>query len=378
MWKIEEIKQKQEYVRERLNHCTDPKEKEKLELSLITYNELLSNSGTLRYTRIPNLLDKLTKDNFSNKKEKDLARLEVELFFGDEAYISDEYLNFLLQLCDRVSEREVPELDEALFVPMVVTKESLIELSKKFYASLQDEEILELASKVLNDESSMNFSHTARRGRSDCKGLTLNDYIFDKSYINVTSQNNIFDYQVFNHEVMHGIDFYMRKKVPSENYYGFHEVPTYTIDYLFLDYLEENGLAPNQVQMLRCQKDNYLHLLATLTKTQIRSQLIREYGVKNSKNPSMDQIRKILTVELKKQLLEIQAGIMAYGLKEQIRENKKIGISHLKQFMRNTIPKDQTPYFSYIGLSNDELLKYSEQIGNYSMQSQDHISVKGK
>ena len=92
----------------------------------------------------------------------------------------------------------------------------------------------------------------------------------------------------------------------------------------------------------------------------------------------MDQIRKILTVELKKQLLEIQAGIMAYGLKEQIRENKKIGISHLKQFMRNTIPKDQTPDFSYIGLSNDELLKYSDQIGNYSMQSQDHISVKGK
>ena len=46
--------------------------------------------------------------------------------------------------------------------------------------------------------------------------------------------------------------------------------------------------------------------------------------------------------------------------------------------MRNTIPKDQTPDFSYIGLSNNELLKYSEQIGNYSMQSQDHISVKGK
>ena len=65
---------------------------------------------------------------------------------------------------------------------------------------------------------------------SDCSGLTFNDYLFGKLYINLIRKNNLFDFQVLNHEVKHGIDFYAQSKLPSENYYGFHEVPTYTID----------------------------------------------------------------------------------------------------------------------------------------------------
>ena len=191
---------------------------------------------------------------------------------GDEAYLSDEYLNFLLQLCNNISEK-IPELDENSFTSMQVSKESLIELSNK----------------LLDDESSINFSNVARRGMSDCSGLTFNEYIFDKSYINVTRQNNIFDYQIFNHEIMHGIDFYMKKKVPSENIYN----------RLFIDYLDENGLDPNEVQILRKQKDNYLHSLATITQTQIKTQLMRKYGFKNSTNPTIEQIREILNSQLK-------------------------------------------------------------------------------
>lgn len=378
MWKIEEIKQKQKYVKERLSNCSDPKEKEKLGLSLIAYSALLDNSGTLKYTRLPNLFDKLTNNNFSNRKEEYLAKLEVELMFGNEAYLSDDYLVFLLQLCNNVSKKEMPELEENLFTSMQVSKESLIEWSKNFYSSLQDEEILELSNKLLNDESSLNFSNVARRGIDDCSGLTFNDYIFDKSYVNVTRHNNIFDYQAFNHEIMHGIDFYMKKKVPSENYYGFHEVPTYTIDYLFIDYLEKNGIDSNEVQALRQQKDKYLQSLATITQTQIKTQLMRKYGFKNSINPTIEEIREILNPQLKRQLLEIQSGVMAYGLQEQINRDRKVGISHLKEFMKNIIPKEKTPDFSHIGLSNYELLKCSEQIGNYSMQNENGINIREK
>lgn len=378
MWDINSLKEKQKYVTERLKHCNDIREKELLQLSLVSYSALLNNSGTFVHTQIPNIIDKLTQNQFKSKKEIEIGKLEYELFFGDEAYLSDEYLKFLLQLCNNISEKEIPELDENSFTSMQVSKESLMELSKRFYASLQDKEILELSNKLLDDESSINFSNVARRGMSDCSGLTFNDYIFDKSYINVTRQNNIFDYQIFNHEIMHGIDFYMKKKVPSENYYGFHEVPTYTIDYLFIDYLEENGLDPNEVQILRKQKDNYLHSLATITQTQIKTQLMRKYGFKNSTNPTIEQIREILNPQLKKQLLEIQSGVMAYGLKEQIKENREYGILHLKEFIKSIIPKEQTPDFSYIGLSNYELLQYSEQIGNYSIQNENNISARGK
>ena len=94
--------------------------------------------------------------------------------------------------------------------------------------------------------------------------------------------NNLFDFQVLNHEVMHGVDFYMQKKLPSENYYGFHEVPTYTIDYLFIDYLESKELDSNEIQKLRMKKDNYLQELAKLTQTQIKGALIRNKKYQNA------------------------------------------------------------------------------------------------
>ena len=69
---------------------------------------------------------------------------------------------------------------------------------------------------------------------------------------------------------------------------------------------------------------------------------------------------------------------MAYGLNGQINENREYGILHLKQFMKSIIPKERTPDFYYIGLSNYELLQYSEQIGNYSIQNENNMSVRGK
>ncbi len=58
---------------------------------------------------------------------------------------------------------------------------------------------------------------------------------------------------------------------------------------------------------------------------------------------------------------------MAYGLKEQIKANKQKGILYLKEFMRSIIPKNQTPDFSYIGLTNDKLL-----------QNENNMSIRGK
>jgi len=48
VWNLAEIKQKKNYVLERLKANISDEEKEKLELSLITYLSLLDNSGTVR------------------------------------------------------------------------------------------------------------------------------------------------------------------------------------------------------------------------------------------------------------------------------------------------------------------------------------------
>ena len=367
MWNIKDINTKKNYVSERLKNCEDSKEREKLQLSLITYLALLDNSGTIRYTGLYNTMDKLTQNRFSEKREQENAQLEMDLFFKDNPVMDDEYLQFLLDICNNIANTQYVDFEEETISSFETDYESILNMSYSFYRDLGDQEILEKSEKILTDSSSINISKLSRRGMTECGGLTFNDYMFEKSYINLTRKNNIFDYQVLNHEVMHGIDFYMQNKIPSENYYGFHEVPTYTIDYLFIDYLESKGIDASEVQKLRMKKDNYLQELAKLTQTQIKGALIRN---KKYQNASLNDIREILNPQLIKQLLELQSGVISYGLYCQTKLDKQQGLDNLKSFMKTIIPKTQTPDFSFIGLDNQTILNLSKQIGTYSMNNE--------
>ena len=366
MWNLKDINSKKSYIAERLKNCSNPKEKEMLELSLICYLSLLDNSGTLRYTGFYNTMDKITQNRFSERREQDSAQLEMDLFFKNAPVIDDEYLKFLLNISNNISKTPPVDFDEENITTFETDYESILNVSHNFYRDLGDQEILKKAEKILNDESSINVSKIARRGMAECSGLTFNDYFFGKSYINLTKKNNLFDYQVLNHEVMHGVDFYMQDKVPSENYYGFHEVPTYTIDYLFIDYLEAKGMDINEVQKLRMQKDNYLQELAKLTQVQIKGALIRN---KKYNDSTISSIKEVLNPQLIKQLLELESGVISYGLYTQIQTNKEQGLSNLKSFMKTIIPKTKTPNFLFINLDNQAIMDLSKQIGAYSMSN---------
>ena len=366
MWNLKDINSKKTYITERLKNCSNPKEKEMLELSLICYLSLLDNSGTLRYTGFYNAMDKITQNRFSERREQDSAQLEMDLFFKNAPVIDDEYLQFLLNISNNILKTPPVDFYEENITTFETDYESILNVSHNFYRDLGDQEILKKAEKILNDESSINVSKIARRGMADCSGLTFNDYFFGKSYINLTKKNNLFDYQVLNHEVMHGVDFYMQDKVPSENYYGFHEVPTYTIDYLFIDYLEAKGMDINEVQKLRMQKDNYLQELAKLTQAQIKGALIRN---KKYNDSTISSIKEVLNPQLTKQLLELESGVISYGLYTQIQKNKEQGLSNLKSFMKTIIPKTKTPNFSFINLDNQMIMDLSKQIGSYSMSN---------
>ena len=150
-------------------------------------------------------------------------------------------------------------------------------------------------------------------------------------------------------------------KIPSKNYFGFHEVPTYTIDYLFLDFMEEIGFDSAEVDILKRKKMEYLSGLAQITLLQIKNQLIKNKGFKASINPNIENIKEILTPQILKQLLEIEAGLISYGLKLQIDEDKEKGLSNLVLFMNSEIPNNSRPNFSMFGLSDDTLLKLSQE-----------------
>lgn len=251
MWNISEIKKKQKYVLDRLKNNVSNEEKEKLELSLISFISLLNNSGTL-YTKFYNLMDRLTKDKFSLQRNSPYVEIERNLVCDQIPNFDNNYLQFLLNLTTNTA----LDIDEEKidFLLLNMSNDDLIRISSSFYSQLGDREIIQSALKVLSDPSAINITTTIRDGYQDFGGITFNDFIFNKSYCTMTKNFTIFDIQVLNHEVMHGVDFYMHPKLPSVNYFGFHEVPTYTIDYLLIDYLEQTGFNSNEVEKLRIKK----------------------------------------------------------------------------------------------------------------------------
>ena len=284
--------------------------------------------------------------------------MERKILFHNDSFLDNDYLQFLLNLANNISndiEEQVP------LTKIIIRDEDIVKLSKKFYEKLNNPIIEQLAMKILSDPTAINITNITRDGFEDFGGITYNDYVFDKSYINVQRSNTLFDFQVLNHEVMHGVDFYIHKKIPSKNYFGFHEVPTYTIDYLFLDFMEEIGFDSAEVDILKRKKMEYLSGLAQITLLQIKNQLIKNKGFKASINPNIENIKEILTPQILKQLLEIEAGLISYGLKLQIDEDKEKGLSNLVLFMNSEIPNNSRPNFSMFGLSDDTLLKLSQE-----------------
>ena len=129
-WSISEIKEKQKYALQRLKSKTISKEeKERLELSLITYISVLNHSGTF-YTRFYNFMDKLTKDQFSLLKDTSYIEMEKKLVYDQIPTFPDEYLQFLLTLTTSLTHAEIEDTLE--FVPLVLSNEELIQLSTHF------------------------------------------------------------------------------------------------------------------------------------------------------------------------------------------------------------------------------------------------------
>ena len=94
-------------------------------------------------------------------------------------------------------------------------------------------------------------------------------------------------------------------------------------------------------------------------------------------NFTTEDVMKVMTSNILKNLLEIQSGIIAQGLNKQFEENYELGLCNLKTFIKTIIPKDKRPDFSEIGLSNNKLINLSFEIGNYSKKYQDNnIKIK--
>lgn len=365
-WDIKQIRKNKKYIERRLkNPMLDEDEKEKLRLGLITNVSLLCTSDSLFYTRFGYAINELLTKKFSICKERKYAQMESDMFLKSNDYVDENYIDFLFNLAQNLS-REINDENEIEFEKNDLSEDDVINISRNFYYSLGDEEIYNYAMRTLSDEGSINFQEKDITGYEDAKGLNLNDPVFGKSYCIVPNFHNLYSVQALNHEIMHTIDFYECPKVPSKNYYGFHEIPTYTIDYLFIDYLEKIGFDKEEIEKLKNKKFSYLQDLARITILQMKTDIARKKGLNAMKQMSAQDMLECLDFQTMKNLLELESGVIAYGLQKQIMVNKELGLENLKQLMKQPLSKDKKPDFSNIGLSDEMLLELSSELGAYS------------
>ena len=188
-WNLDNIKEKQKYVQDRLkNDSLDDNERKKLELTLLSYYGIISNSGGIHITQIANLDILRSKGKgFSlihNTKYKQIK----EKHSIKEFAISDDYLSFLILICNNLSNKyiEMGNLDK-----VDIAEKEIVDISRKFYESF-DEEMSDIATRALSPEKSfVNFSDTFNPAYEGAFGITFHDYLFNESYFTVKKSSTL-------------------------------------------------------------------------------------------------------------------------------------------------------------------------------------------
>ena len=347
MWNIKLMEQHQKALLDRFSKTTDPVEKQKIVFSLYDLFNALNNSGTIRYTGFYNLLDYL-KVPIVLSRDIRYGELSKSYYESYQALNDDGYVSFLKALAENLTGIEMENEETLAAMPMNDTY--LIDGAKAFFETIEDEEIRSHALSILNDPKHLNFVRLIRKGSQAYGGLTFHDFIHHNVYCSVQRDDTLFDFVTLTHEVMHGVDFLMNSSVVHSYANGFEELPTYVVDYLTCDFLEEQGFPLEEIEKLRHNEFSFVRDLAFLTLD----------GLSKERSTS-SQNRFPLSVE--RQALELETCVLAYGLYQQIKENPKEGYDHLKQWIRSNTSRLVRPDFSSLGLSDEKLLTLSTQMG---------------
>lgn len=356
MLNIKEILDKKDYV---INRLKDDITKEEYELrhSLVSLASLEMEKKDYLNSKLNN---GLTQDEITIQKFKEFKEI-LETTPQNEINIDDDYLYYLLQIAVNVFKMDVNyKKDE--FESLNISEEEKVKLSREFYKSLGNKEIFNNANKILNDPSHYEFVDEITTRNS--LGFTAYDRIFNKPYMIIKKSNDLVECQAFNHEVMHGIDYYIKPYKAKDDYVYYNEIITHTIDYLFFDFLEEKGYDKNQINVLRRKKYYFTKYVSGNIQMEISLRLnkLREIIFFNENN--IKDIKKVIDKRLLVELFHLESFVIAYGLYKQIKDNKEKGLSNLNKLLTNKIPNNLNTDFSFIDLDRKTIIELSKELGN--------------
>ncbi len=348
MWNIKEMEKHQEALIDHYAESTDVQERKSLAFVLYQYFTMLENCGTLRYTGFYNVLSKGNLEVHTSRQMR-YERLADHAYQPYTFLRNPSYLSFVTGLLENLAGME--DREDLPYQPINISEDYLFAFSEAFYQSLEDEEITPTALALLKDRTNYQISSRVLKGMENYGGITFHDPFFNKHYGLVTKDNSIFDLQSLNHETMHMIDGVMNSKLQHLFNQAFPEVVTYTMDYLTYDYLENQGFNENEVSKLRT--NGYLY--AKTFSIETLQELKKWQSESKENNP--------LPISLERNLLEGISIVLSYGFYEEIKKDKDQGFKKLKDFMKTDFAYDKKPDFSFVGISDEDLITYSKTLG---------------
>lgn len=363
----EEIKLKEKYILDCLEKELDKNEINKDRLDEMKFSLLAYLS--LDYIELINQpLRFLLKEILLgyaplNKKCSEIRENILKTIKIDIPKISDEYIYFLIELLNNLTRIKIDYSNDCKELSYYPFKSySIISTSYLFYNYLNDIDFLDISGNILGNSSHYDFKDKIfSNGITKIAGTTKYDYYFNKPYFICEKSNNLSVYQVFNHEMMHAIELYIspKKRLMSS---VFREISPYTMDHLFLDFLEQNNYNINDVNALRRRQYAYVKGLSCYVLNNLFNRFECKYGEISDDTINYENIRSILTTEMLRRMFEIVSCVVAEGLYRQILVNKKQGLTNLKSLIMNYNFEDDVPDFSFVGLSNKKLIKISEKM----------------
>lgn len=353
-----ELKEKKKYLINKLKDKNITNEEyTKVCHSLMGILAILTENDNLINVRLFNKIDKLLFGLLTLLKNSHIVNIYDKVLIENNINLPDNYYYYLLQLLLNIKDKSI-DVNYNDLKPNYISDEQVIELSKLFYKNIGNEEISLYADKILNDSSHYGFTDSFSRESRHSLGVTVYDIVFNKTYTSVVRTGDISMCQAFNHEIMHGIDFYIAPHTVYDNYCYFTEAVTYTIDYLYLDYLDDMGFDHNQVDLLRKHKNKLVIDNAEACFKEICRRLKDNKFTKDS----IKHIKNIIDEGLLQRLLKIESSIIAYGLYKQVLLDKEKGLNNIYKLTKYQIPNNTTPDFSFIDLSKDKILELSREI----------------
>lgn len=383
--KKEIIKKKKYYIKKLLMNNNSEEEDIALRHSLCSMMELLRGNEGLSNVRLYNIVDKHAFNLLSITRGIKEAIIHGKTLNQSIIDLDDDYLLYLLQLTTNVKRMRTDDEDSS-YDNINISDEDVVELSKEFYSNIGNEEISLYANKIFNDSSHYGFSDEFNSFYSSefhqIHGFTVYDRIFDKAYISVLRTDDIIECKVFNHEVMHAIDYYIKKYNPKDIFELYAEVASITIDYLYFDFMLEKGFDYDEVRRYKkqCRLQSYVNAQTVFDDICLglygkgNSLLLSMFGINLAGPNNIDQIRSVLNNQIIKQLFLVESHVIAYGLYKQILEDKEKGLENLYKFMKEKIPNDKMPDFSFIGLDRKKLIELSKEMGNIQIFSKNKVN----